>query len=222
MAQLSDSQLVVLSTACQREDRSVYPLTAKLPGGAAAKVLNILLNKGLIKEVQAKREDTVWREDKKRGRLTLRLTRAAFDALGIDPKEFKATEDEKGQAGAAGTPAIPIDELAASDHPVAKANADSWNAIPAVKRAGKKAAAPKTDSHRGASAKPATRADSKQAQLIEMLKRAEGATIEEIAAKFEWQAHTVRGAIAGALKKKLGLNVQSEKVEGRRIYRIAA
>jgi predicted HTH transcriptional regulator len=65
-----------------------------------------------------------------------------------------------------------------------------------------------------------TRAESKQAKLIEMLKRPDGATIEEIAKKFEWQSHTVRGAIA-ALKKKLGLNVQSEKVEGRgRIYRI--
>jgi len=67
-----------------------------------------------------------------------------------------------------------------------------------------------------------TRANSKQAQLIEMLKRPEGATIDEIVKKFDWQAHTVRGALAGALKKKLGLNVQSEKVEGRgRVYRIA-
>ena len=67
-----------------------------------------------------------------------------------------------------------------------------------------------------------TRADSKQAKLIEMLKRPDGATIDEIVKKFEWQPHTVRGAIAGALKKKLGLDVQSEKIEGRgRVYRIA-
>jgi predicted ArsR family transcriptional regulator len=66
-----------------------------------------------------------------------------------------------------------------------------------------------------------TRADSKQAKLIEMLKRPDGATIDEIAKKFEWQPHTVRGAIAGALKKKLGLDVQSEKIEGRgRVYHI--
>jgi hypothetical protein len=68
-----------------------------------------------------------------------------------------------------------------------------------------------------------SRADSKQAKLIEMLKRPDGATIDEIVKKFEWQPHTVRGAIAGALKKKLGLDVQSAKVEGRgRVYRIAA
>lgn len=65
------------------------------------------------------------------------------------------------------------------------------------------------------------RADSKQAQLIEMLRRPEGASIEEIVAAFDWQAHTVRGAIAGALKKKLGLEVTSEKIDGRgRVYRI--
>lgn len=67
-----------------------------------------------------------------------------------------------------------------------------------------------------------TRADSKQAKLIEMLKRPDGATIDEIAATFGWGTHTVRGAIAGALKKKLGLNVASEKVEGRgRVYRLS-
>lgn len=55
-----------------------------------------------------------------------------------------------------------------------------------------------------------------------MLKRPEGASIAEIAAAFGWQAHTVRGAIAGTLKKKLGLEVTSEKVEGRgRVYRLA-
>ena len=56
-----------------------------------------------------------------------------------------------------------------------------------------------------------------------MLKRPEGVTIEEIVAKLKWQAHTVRGAFAGALKNRLGLKVQSDKVEGRgRVYRIDA
>ena len=54
-----------------------------------------------------------------------------------------------------------------------------------------------------------------------MLRRAKGATIEEIADALSWQPHTVRGAIAGALKKKLGLDVTSEKDEKReRVYRI--
>jgi hypothetical protein len=70
---------------------------------------------------------------------------------------------------------------------------------------------------------PAKRANTKQAQLIAMLERPDGATIDEIVKKLEWQSHTVRGAIAGALKKRLKLKVESEKVEGRgRVYRIAA
>jgi hypothetical protein len=69
---------------------------------------------------------------------------------------------------------------------------------------------------------PATRAGSKQARLIEMLKRPKGASIDEIVEALEWQPHTVRGAIAGALKKKHGLDVTSEKSEKRgRVYRIA-
>ena len=66
------------------------------------------------------------------------------------------------------------------------------------------------------------RAESKQSQLIAMLKQPDGATIAEIAKALAWQPHTVRGAIAGALKKKLGLKVESEKVADRgRVYRLA-
>ena len=70
--------------------------------------------------------------------------------------------------------------------------------------------------------KPPQRAESKQSQLIAMLRQPDGATIAEIAKALEWQPHTVRGAIAGALKKKLGLKVESEKVDDRgRVYRLA-
>ncbi|MFN3890154.1 MAG: DUF3489 domain-containing protein [Beijerinckiaceae bacterium] len=63
----------------------------------------------------------------------------------------------------------------------------------------------------------------KQAALIDMLRAPDGATIAEIAAATGWRTHTVRGAIAGALKKKLGLEVMSEKVDGRgRVYRLPA
>jgi hypothetical protein len=79
---------------------------------------------------------------------------------------------------------------------------------------------------RGATSKKvngAARRGTKQATLIEMLERPEGATIEQLSAKTGWQAHSVRGAISGTLKKKLGLSVTSEKVERRgRVYRIAS
>lgn len=65
------------------------------------------------------------------------------------------------------------------------------------------------------------REGTKQAVLISMLRSETGATIPEIIAATSWQAHTVRGAMAGALKKKLGLEVTSAKVEERgRVYRM--
>jgi hypothetical protein len=56
-----------------------------------------------------------------------------------------------------------------------------------------------------------------------MLRAETGATIEEIMTATGWQSHTVRGAVAGALRKKLGLEVASQMVEGRgRVYRLPA
>jgi Protein of unknown function (DUF3489) len=63
----------------------------------------------------------------------------------------------------------------------------------------------------------------KQARLIKMLEAPDGASIAEIVAAMDWQAHTIRGIISGVLKKKLGLEVTSEKTENRgRIYKISA
>jgi len=75
-------------------------------------------------------------------------------------------------------------------------------------------AAPKT---------PTPREGTKQATLIAMLRAPDGATIAEIMAVTGWQSHTVRGAMSGTLKKKLGLEVTSEKVEDRgRVYKLPA
>ena len=167
--QLSDTQAVILSAACARDDGLVFPVTAKIKGGAVGNCLKSLLKRGLIEELPASDPDTVWRHDEERGSITLRATPLAYSALGI-------TEDEIPDTGASG------------DNP-----------------------APQKVQRRG----------SKQALLIEMLEAPEGATIQQVVDATGWQPHTVRGAIAGALKKKLGLNVVSEKVEGRgRVYRI--
>lgn len=73
-------------------------------------------------------------------------------------------------------------------------------------------------------AKPvAIRAGTKQAQIIAMLQRPEGATVADIVEATSWLAHSARGLISGALKKKLGLSIRAEKVEGRgTVYRILA
>jgi len=70
--------------------------------------------------------------------------------------------------------------------------------------------------------KPAFRAGTKQALLIDMLRRPAGATVPELVKATRWQAHSVRGAMSGAIKKNLGMTIESMTVEGRgRIYRIA-
>ena len=70
--------------------------------------------------------------------------------------------------------------------------------------------------------RPRTRENSKQATVIQMLQRPEGATIMQICSATGWQAHTVRGTFAGAFKKKLGLTIVSDKPQGgERVYRIA-
>ncbi len=58
--------------------------------------------------------------------------------------------------------------------------------------------------------------------LVALLRRAEGATISDMMAATGWQAHSVRGAISGAIKKGLALGVASERADGGRIYRISA
>jgi Protein of unknown function (DUF3489) len=102
------------------------------------------------------------------------------------------------------------------------ASATASSAPPAVKpakpakgKANTKAATTKAKAAKPAkvasSAKPTPRAGTKQAQMIELLKRPEGATVEQIAQATGWQHHTIRGAISGALKKKLGLTVEATR-----------
>jgi len=62
---------------------------------------------------------------------------------------------------------------------------------------------------------------SKQDAVIAMLRRPEGATVDEVARATGWQRHTVRGVFSGTLKKKLGLGLASAKEERGRVYRIA-
>lgn len=71
-----------------------------------------------------------------------------------------------------------------------------------------------------AAARPAAGSKTKLALVVEMLRAKRGASADEIAKATGWQRHTVRGAIAGAIKRKLGLKVATEDRDGIRIYRI--
>ena len=96
MTKLTDTQRVILSAAAQRTDRLALPLPKSLKGGAGHRVVNALVEKGLLKEVKANRKlnDPVWRETDDGRLVTLVITDAGLAAIGIEtevPKE-PATE----------------------------------------------------------------------------------------------------------------------------------
>jgi Protein of unknown function (DUF3489) len=71
-----------------------------------------------------------------------------------------------------------------------------------------------------ASSKPAARPDTKHARILGMLRTPAGVTIEAIMTATDWQQHSVRGFLAGVIRKKLGLNLVSEQTDKGRVYRI--
>ncbi|MBL4543709.1 MAG: DUF3489 domain-containing protein [Rhodobacteraceae bacterium] len=213
MTKLSDTQLVILSAAAQRDDHNVLPLPGSLRGGgeprppkgrvgpssgrskgANAKVVGALLKRGLIAETTTDSRtkadaalNRIWRNDEEGNAILLHITNAGLAAIGVEP--------------GGGDNAPPGADEAPSAEPPQDA--------PAEPDPAPKARTPRTGT--------------KQETLIAMLRAEGGATIDEIVAALDWQAHTARGAMSGALKKKLGLAVTSEKVAGRaRRYRLPA
>jgi Protein of unknown function (DUF3489) len=222
MTKLSDTQAIILSAAAQRADGNLLPLPGSLRGGAAIKVVGALLARGLAREEVTDRQtradtalNTVWRNEDDGRAVLLMITPSGLEAIGVAPvgePEVQASEpvDYRFNDGinSAGEPAAgPAEATAPVDAP---------------KKRGRPRKAAATTEPAAVPAPRKTRGDTKQAQLIAMLRRPEGATIAQIVEATNWQPHTVRGAFAGALKKKLGLTVTSDKVEGTRIYRLAA
>ena len=184
---LTDTQCMILSAAAQRARLVALPLPPSLRGGAASKVVTAMLAKGLIAIVPARADEPRWDETDDGSALTLVATDEGLAAIGIEPETAPSTATER-----------------ATDAPKGKAAPKP--------RARRKAATAASSASDGAKV-PTTRPGTKQGALIAMLRRPEGASIAEISDAFGWQQHTTRGAVSGALRKKLGLDVQSERVE---------
>ena len=119
-------------------------------------------------------------------------------------------------------PTLADSDAPAGEAPAPTTEADGAATLPKTKPAKRKGKARTTkaapvssepEAATGATSivKPTPRAGTKQALMIDMLKRPEGATVEQIAAATGWQHHTIRGAISGALKKKLGLTIEATR-----------
>ena len=191
MPKLTDSQLVILSAAARRQDGAILPLPRSLKVNKAAAT-------------------TVLKSLLKKGLIAERPAAA-------DEAHWRETRDDGRTAlflTDAGRQAIGVDV----DRKTSK---QSSSTKPQPRKRSRGAERKPADKPKGRTSPPAVRPGTKQALLIDLLKRKTGATIEELVEATGWQAHSVRGAISGALKKKLGLAVTSERVGDRgRTYRI--
>jgi hypothetical protein len=196
MTKLTDTQLLILSKAAQRDDHAIE-LPPNLKGGAANKVVTKLINGGLAKEVAAKPEMPVWRRDDESQSLALIITRAAFEALGIEtdtdvdpsPSLQSRAEDDGKRRGKAARPRID-----SNNEPTTETNSETHGA---------------------------PRAGTKQALIVTLLAGQQGASLDELVTATGWLPHTTRAALTGLRKK--GYTIAKEKGEsGKTVYRIEA
>jgi hypothetical protein len=195
--ELNDTKRIILATAAARTDLRVLPIpeTIKVSAATVEKSLKQMVDAGLLAEIAASAGEAMWRKADEDGKIALIITDNGLAAIGIETN--------------APSPA----PRARTRGKARKAGAKSAKV---VKRPTKPAkVAPRASSR--------TRG-TKQNTLIAFLRRANGASIAEMMKATGWQAHSLRGVMSGSLKKKLGLDIISEKNEktGERRYHIAA
>ena len=202
---LSDTQLLILSSASQRTDHAAL-LPANLKGSAAKKVVDRLLNEKLLQDLRAKDDMPVWRRGDDNRPYSLRITKAGLRAIEVE--EVAEAPDNNAAADPNDVAAPDVSTQAKSSERPGRAKR-----LGAKKTAAVSAKATKASSDQ---VKP----DSKQDKIVALLQRPEGATLDVLVKETQWQKHSVRGFLAGTVRKKLKLPLLSEKVDGVRNYRI--
>lgn len=193
---LTPAQHFILAAAIEHTGGRIERFPDNIKGGARSKVLDGLFNRALIT-----RDGDGWC-----------VAAEGYDAMnhprpGINPKRISAFEANLDRI---------IANAEAATAEIAPEGADDAAMEAAV------ASAEASFTANDAPRVPRTRENSKQAEVIRMLRRPEGATIRQICEATGWQQHTVRGTFAGAFKKKLGMTLTSENTTGaERVYRAA-
>jgi hypothetical protein len=206
---LTDTQLVILSAASQREDRClIVPKNLKRP--AAQKLAAKLLAADLVREIKAKPNMPVWRRDEDAGRaFSLKLTAAGLKAVASG-EDISQPEERVGASP--GEDGSNIEGAANS----ALAGIESAAGIAAT---APNSAAPNAKSAAVASA---PRQGTKIARVIELLQRDHGATLESLILATGWLPHTARAALTGLRHRGYDVRLDRGEKGSASVYRIDA